>query len=83
MVISGAMVGVWLPREYQSPVFDAPTATRGMSQHNGLHQHGSAFVYSYPDQENSTGILMLFSILADILMGPHAPWSAREARFLA
>jgi hypothetical protein len=40
-----------------------------MSQHNGLPQHGSAFVYSYPDQENSTGILMLFPILADILMG--------------
>jgi hypothetical protein len=40
-----------------------------MSQQNGVPQHGWAFVYSYPDQENSTGILMLFSILADILMG--------------
>jgi len=29
---------------------------RGMSQHHGLPQYGSAFVYSSPDRGASTGI---------------------------
>lgn len=45
------------------------STTRGMLQHYGLHKHGSAFVYGYPNRGASNGIWMLFFILADILIG--------------